>query len=31
LVLEVNMTSRQIMEIYYTEDHYGKTTFVRIV
>jgi hypothetical protein len=31
LVLEVNTTSQQIMEVYYTEDHYGKTTFVRIV
>ena len=31
LVLEVNITSRQIMEIYYTQEHYGKFTFERIV
>jgi hypothetical protein len=31
LVLEVNMSSRQVMEVYYTDDHYGKGTFVRLV
>jgi hypothetical protein len=31
LVLEVNVSSKQIMEVYYTEEHYGKTTFVRII
>lgn len=31
LVLEVNTSSRQLMEIYYTEDHYAKFTFFRIV
>jgi hypothetical protein len=30
LVLEVNVSSRQILETYYTEEHYGKNTFVRI-
>jgi hypothetical protein len=31
LVLEVNIKSQQIMEVYYSEEHYGKSTFVRIV
>lgn len=31
LVLEVNESSDQIMEIYYTEAHYAKTSFFRIV
>jgi hypothetical protein len=31
LVLEVNVTSFQILEVYYTEEHYGKFSFVRIV
>jgi guanyl-specific ribonuclease Sa len=31
LVLEVNTSSNQVMEVYFTEDHYGKFTFVRIV
>jgi hypothetical protein len=31
LVLEVNTASKKIMEVYYTEEHYSKTTFVRIV
>lgn len=31
LVLEVNTSSRQLMETYYTEDHYAKFTFFRIV
>jgi len=31
LVLEVNTSSKQIMEVYYTDEHYGKFTFVRIV
>ncbi len=31
LVLEVNTASKQIMEVYYTDEHYGKSTFVRIV
>jgi len=31
LVLEVNSSSKQIMEVYYTDEHYAKTTFVRIV
>ena len=31
LVLEVNETSKQILEVYFTEEHYGKFTFVRVV
>ncbi len=31
LVLEVNGATRQILETYYTEEHYGKFTFYRIV
>lgn len=31
IVLEVNESSRQIMEVYYTEEHYGKFTFARVV
>ncbi len=30
LVLEVVVPARQIREIYYTDEHYGKFTFVRI-
>jgi hypothetical protein len=30
-VIELNVKSRQIMEIYFTDEHYGKFTFVRIV
>jgi hypothetical protein len=31
LVLEVNTSNNQIIEVYYTDEHYGKFTFVRIV
>jgi hypothetical protein len=31
LVLEVNSSSRQLMEIYFTEEHYAKFTFFRII
>jgi hypothetical protein len=31
LVLEVNVASGQILEVYYTEEHYAKDTFFRIV
>jgi hypothetical protein len=31
LVLEVNLSNNQILEIYYTEEHYGKFTFERVV
>ena len=31
LVLEVNEASGQILEVYFTEEHYGKFTFVRVV
>lgn len=31
LVLEANEKSEQLMEAYYTEEHYGKFTFWRIV
>jgi hypothetical protein len=31
LVLEVHQPSRRILEIYYTENHYAKFTFVRII
>ena len=31
LVLEVNVSSLQILEVYFTEEHYGKFTFDRIV
>lgn len=31
LILEVNKSSKQVMEVYYTEEHYGKFTFQRIV
>ncbi len=31
LVLELNSKSKQIMEVYYTDAHYTKFTFVRIV
>ena len=31
LVLEINVSSRQILEIYYTEEHYAKGSFVRIL
>lgn len=30
LVLEINISSKQIMEVYLTEEHYAKTSFVRI-
>lgn len=30
-VFEFNPKSRQILETYYTEDHYGKFTFFRVV
>jgi hypothetical protein len=30
LVLEVNTSSKQILETYYTEEHYAKFTFFRI-
>ena len=31
LVFEVHRADRQIREIYYTDEHYGKGSFVRIV
>jgi hypothetical protein len=31
LVFEVNESSKQILEIYFTEEHYGKFTFERVV
>jgi hypothetical protein len=31
LVLEVNTSNNQIIEFYYSEEHYGKFTFTRIV
>lgn len=31
LVFEVHRANRQIREIYYTDEHYGKGTFVRVV
>jgi hypothetical protein len=31
LVLEVNDSSKQILEVYFTEEHYGKFTFERVV
>jgi hypothetical protein len=31
LVLEVNVGSRQVREVYYTEEHYEKFSFVRVV
>ncbi len=31
LVLEMNTKSKQIMEVYYTEDHYEKGKFRRLV
>jgi hypothetical protein len=31
LVVEVNAKSRQILEVYFTEEHYGKFSFVRVV
>lgn len=31
LVLEISEKSGQILEMYYTDEHYGKFTFVRIV
>jgi hypothetical protein len=30
LVVEVNTSSKQILEVYYTEEHYAKFTFFRI-
>lgn len=31
LVVEINTASLQVMEVYYTEDHYRKLSFIRFV
>lgn len=31
LIFEVNSSTKQILEVYYTEEHYGKFTFQRVI